>query len=388
MFKRETKFYKRFDFFLVFITIALVAYGLIMINSATATKTGGSFRYLRTQTIAFIAGAIGAAILVFIDYEIYGYFYIPIYVISNLLLVAVLLWGFGEEEWGGSHWLRIGSIIFQPSEPAKFGVIIALAKMIDNNKDKINNFFVLIKVLIFAFIPVGLIVLQGDLGTALVFVFFILVMLFASKLSYKYILPVVGLVVICLVAGYLYLEDETDGFTKLSEDYRLTRIVIFFNPDLDPDDKGLQVIQSKIAIGSGQMYGRGYMKGVQNQYGFVPTKETDFIYAIIVEEMGFIGGMVLIGLYFLLLFRLIKIAKTANDTFGAEIVTGIMGMFLFHILENIGMTMGLLPVTGIPLPFVSYGGTFMLMNMASIGLVLGVGIKRGQGERVSLNGVF
>ncbi len=377
MFTKENRFLKKFDFILLITTVVLVFYGLFMIKSATMSFTSGSFPYLKTQILAFILGACAVVVLVLIDYEIYGYFYIPIYILSNLLLLAVLFFGFGADQWGASNWLRIGPISFQPSEIAKFGIIISLAKYIDKNHEKINEPITLLKILIFAFVPVILILKQPDLGTALVFIFFILIMIFSAGLSYKYIMPFVALAVVGIIIGIIFLATSLDDY-NIGDNYQIDRILMFLNPKLDPSGRGYQVLQSKIAIGSGQMFGRGYQQGVQNQYGFLPTKETDFIFAVIVEELGFIGGISLIMLYAILLFRLIKIAKNSSDMFGSLIVIGIMGMFLFHILENIGMTMGLMPVTGIPLPFISYGGTFMLVNMISIGLVLGVGLKHSK----------
>lgn len=380
MFKKENRLIKKFDFILLFTTIILVIYGLFILKSATMSLKFGSAPYLKTQIASFVIGLFAIVVLLFIDYEIYGYFYIPIYVISNLLLVAVLIWGHGADEWGASNWLEIGPISFQPSEIAKIGVIISLAKYIDKNKDRINELFTLIKILIFAFIPVVLILMQPDAGTAMVLVFFIVIMLFASGLSYKYIVPVLVIGIIALVAGIIYIQGvlkqvQVEGLTG---DYKLARILTFFDPTLDTNGKGLQVIQSEIAIGSGQMFGRGYQQGIQNQYGFLPAKETDFIFSILCEELGFVGGISLILLYGVFLLRMIRIAKGSADLFGSLIVIGIMGMFLFHILENIGMTMRLLPVTGIPLPFISSGGTFMLINLASVGLVLSIGLKRGR----------
>lgn len=380
MFKKENRLIKKFDFILLFTTIILVIYGLFILKSATMSLKFGSAPYLKTQIASFVIGLFAIVVLLFIDYEIYGYFYIPIYVISNLLLVAVLIWGHGADEWGASNWLEIGPISFQPSEIAKIGVIISLAKYIDKNKDRINELFTLIKILIFAFIPVVLILMQPDAGTAMVLVFFIVIMLFASGLSYKYIAPVLVIGIIALVAGIIYIQGvlkqvQVEGLTG---DYKLARILTFFDPTLDTNGKGLQVIQSEIAIGSGQMFGRGYQQGIQNQYGFLPAKETDFIFSILCEELGFVGGISLILLYGVFLLRMIRIAKGSADLFGSLIVIGIMGMFLFHILENIGMTMRLLPVTGIPLPFISSGGTFMLINLASVGLVLSIGLKRGR----------
>jgi rod shape determining protein RodA len=377
MFKKESRL-KRFDFILLITTILLSVYGFIVINSATMSKLAGSEPYLKTQIIAFALGAAALFVLVMIDYDIYGSFYMPIYVLTNLLLLYTQINPVEASEWGDVRsWIAIGPIVFQPSEVAKFGVIISLAKFIDINKENMNHPLVLLKILLFAFLPVGLIMLQPDLGTALVFVFFIALMLYIAGLDRKYVLTILIIALILAIAGIAVFFQIMEDYT-LGEDYRFDRIVTFFYPELDPDDTGYQVIQSKTAIGSGMIYGRGLYKGVQNQLGYLPTKETDFIFAVIGEELGLVGGLTLLCLYAVLLYRLIRIAKNAANMFGSLIVTGITGMILFHIFENIGMTMGLMPVTGIPLPFISSGGTFMLVNMISIGLCLSVGMKRGK----------
>lgn len=377
MFKKDNKL-KRFDFVLFFTTIILCVYGFIIINSATMSKLSGSEPFLKTQIVAFTLGMIALFVLVIIDYDIYGTFYIPIYGISVALLIYVLINPVSASEWGDVRsWIAIGPVTFQPSEIAKFGVIISVSKYIEINKDDLNNPIVLIKVLVFAFFPIALILMQPDLGTALVFIFFIIVMIFVAGIDRKYIIAVllIGLIllIIGLVSFYYIMQDYTPN-----KDYRLDRIVAFFYPEIDPEDTGYQVIQSKTAIGSGMIYGRGLYEGVQNQLGYLPTKETDFIFAVIGEELGLLGGLFLLSLYAILLYRLIRIAKNASNLFGSLIATGIAAMFFFHIFENIGMTMGLMPVTGIPLPFISYGGTFMLLNMVSIGITLSVGMKRGK----------
>ncbi len=377
MFKKVNRL-KRFDFILFLTTILLCVFGFIIISSATMSKLSGSEPYLKTQFIAFALGLIILFALVLIDYDIYGHFYLPIYGITLVLLIYVLINPVSASEWGDVRsWIAIGPVVFQPSELAKFGVIISVSKYIDINKDDLNNPAVLIRILVFAFIPIALILMQPDLGTALVFIFFISVMIFIAGLDRKYIITVILIGLILLIVGlvsfYYIMQDYTPN-----EDYRIDRIVAFFYPEIDPEDTGYQVIQSKTAIGSGMLYGRGLYEGVQNQLGYLPTKETDFIFAVIGEELGLVGGLLLLTLYALLLYRLIKISKHSSNMFGSLIVSGITAMLFFHIFENIGMTMGLLPVTGIPLPFISSGGTFMLVNMVSIGLCLSVGMKRGK----------
>jgi len=336
-----------------------------MISSATSDGSFLSNPYVKTQTLAFLLGFFAVFLLIFIDYEVYGNLYLLIYAVSNILLVAVLLFGFGEDQWGARSWLSVGPITFQPSEIAKIGIIISLSKFIDKNESTLNHPLTLLKILAFAGFPIFLILLQPDFGTAMVMVFFISIMLFISGISIKYIVSAVVLGIISLPIMYSNLEE-----------FQLNRIRVFFNPSLDPQGAGYQVLQSKIAIGSGKLFGRGLFEGVQNQYGFLPAKETDFIFAVIGEELGLIGGLILIFLYAVLLYRMIKLSKNALDTFGSLMVIGFTGMILFHIFENIGMTIGLTPVTGIPLPFISYGGTFMLVNMICIGLSLNVGLKK------------
>lgn len=381
MFKKESKI-KRFDFILLFTVVLLSIYGCIMINSATMSTASGSSPFLKTQITALVLGFILVTFMLFIDYDLYGNLYIPIYVVTILFLIYTLINPVKAENWGGVRsWIAIGKIVFQPAEIAKFGVIISLAKYIDIHKENINNPFVLIKVLAFAFLPVGLILIQPDFGTAVVFIFFIAVMIFIAGIDYKYIISVIMVLVILFIIGLVIFLNLMQDYVP-TENYQLDRIVNFLYPESDPQDTGYQVIQSKIAIGSGMFDGRGINKGVQNQLGYLPTKETDFIFAVIGEELGFIGGAFLLLLYAIMFFRLIKIAKSTSNMFGSLIVTGIIAMLFFHIFENIGMTMGLVPVTGIPLPFISYGGTFSLVNVLSIGFALSVGMKK---NKIDLN---
>ncbi|RKD29065.1 rod shape-determining protein RodA [Thermohalobacter berrensis] len=361
----ERKLLKKFDYILLIVTILLCFYGFLVIYSATMNTEIGSMHFLKTQIAAFVLGLIAIVVLILIDYETLGELYLLIYGFCNLLLVAVLLFGFGEEQWGARSWIAIGGFSFQPSEIVKLGVIICVAKFIDKNKERINELKTLIKIFLFCSVPIGLIALQPDYGTAFVFIFFISIMLFIAGLDYRYIFYAIGAGLVSLPIFWLNLEK-----------YQKERILVFLNPERDAMGSGYQVTQSKIAIGSGKIFGRGLFDGVQTQYGFLPEKQTDFIFAVIGEELGFVGGLALILLFFLLLYKFIKIAKNAKDLYGSLIVIGVTSMMAFHIIENIGMTMGLVPVTGIPLPFISYGGTFLLTNMISVGLVLSVGLRK------------
>lgn len=365
MAKRRNSFWKRFDYVLLLTVILLTVFGIIMISSATASARYGSWPYLKQQIIALGLGLFTILILTLIDYDWWGKLYLFIYVFSNALLVAVLIFGFGEETAGARSWLSIAGFNFQPSEIAKIGIIISVAKIIDNNKERINELFTLFKILAFAGVPIALIAKQPDAGTASVFIFFIAIMLFVAGLDWKYILY--SAIAALMSAPLLW-------FTLA--DYQKDRILNFLDPTRDALNSGYQLAQSIIAIGSGKIFGRGLYEGVQTQLGFLPEVQTDLIFAVIGEELGLLGGLLLIFLYLVLFMRLIRIAKKTEDLFGSLMVIGITAMMAFHIFENVGMTMGLLPITGIPLPFISYGGTFLLVNMICIGIALSVGIRK------------
>ncbi len=363
MLNLNKKNYKQFDYILILTTLLLCGYGILMIYSATLSFE--TLKFVKTQAISTCLGLFAIFIIVILDYQFLGKLYIPIYIICNLLLLAVVFWGFGAEKWGADSWLKIGPIVFQPSEFVKIGLIISLAKFIDNNKDTINDPFTLLKILAFALFPVFLILLQPDAGTAMVFIFFIAAMLFIGGVKFKYFLYALGIGLLSLPVLWFKLDT-----------YQKNRFFNFLEPERDISDTGYQAMQGKIAVGSGKVFGRGLFEGVYTQFNYIPEKQTDYIFPVIVEELGFIGGVALIFLYFVLLSRFIRIAKKSKDMFGSLMVIGFLGMFLFHIWENIGMTIGLMPITGIPLPFVSYGGTFQLSNLICIGIILSVAVHK------------
>lgn len=363
MFNFKKKAYKKFDYTLLLTTILLCIYGLVMLYSATLSFEDLSF--MKSQSIATALGFIAVIILVLLDYQFLGKIYIPIYVVCNIILLIVLVFGFGEDQWGARSWLKIGPVIFQPSEFVKVGLIISLAKFIDDRKNSINDPMTLLKILAFAFFPILLILRQPDAGTAMVFVFFIAAMLFIAGVKWKYI----GYALLTGLLSLPVLWFRLDVYQK-------DRIFNFLNPERDASNTGYQAMQSKIAIGSGKVFGRGLFQGVQTQFQYIPVKESDFIFAVIAEELGFMGGLGLIVLYFILINRFIKTAKNSTDLFGSLMVVGMAAVFIFHIFENIAMNIGLMPITGIPLPFISHGGTFQLINLICIGIVLSVGIHR------------
>lgn len=360
----DKKLLKNIDMGIIISVILLFAGGIVAISSATGVARGESLGYIKIQSVAFILGIIGIIVILCFDYNTFGDMSRIIYAVSILLLIAVLL--FGKEIKGSKSWFDLGPVNFQPSEIVKIGFILSFAKILEKREGTLDTIKGMIPVIIYIIPIIGLILLQNDFGTALVFIFFIAFMVFAAGISYKYILG----------AGVFALLSLPLLWFKFFGDYQKKRILVFFNPELDKLGSGYHVIQSKIAIGSGQFTGKGLFKGTQNNLGFIPERHTDFIFSVIGEELGLIGSVIIILLFMILILRCIYIAKISKDSYGKYVCIGVMAMFLFHVLENIGMTIGIMPVTGIPLPFVSYGGSSLLTNMMSIGLVLNVGMRR------------
>ncbi|WP_243109366.1 rod shape-determining protein RodA [Anaerophilus nitritogenes] len=359
----DTKLFKKIDWGLVFIIIVLCTWGVIMV--ASATRDLDSARYVKTQISSVVVGIVAVFIILSFDYKLFEKIYIHIYVISNVLLIIVLLFGQGKEQWGADRWIRIGGFGFQPSDFVKIAMIICLAKVVDDHKKYIDYIPTLGKILAFIGFPMLLILIQPDLGTTLAFGVFTFGILFIAGLKYKYILNSIMIGIFSLPFLWMGLKD-----------YQKSRIMVFLNPEEDPTGSGYHILQSKIAIGSGEFWGSGIFKGIQHIHGFLPEKHTDFIFSMLTEELGFLGSGILILLYLFLIYRCINIARNARDDFGKYLVMGITFMISFHIIANIAMTMGLMPITGKPLPFMSYGGTFMLSNMIAVGIVLNVNMRR------------
>ncbi len=355
---------KKIDFTLLTVVLLICIFGLIAISSATQNLVNPE-RYIQTQLYATIAGFVAIVILLFIDYKTFGELYLFIYVFSCMLLIAVLYAGVGADDWGASRWLYIGPFGFQPSDFAKLGIIIALAKVISEHRETINELKTLTKIVIMAGIPMALVYRQPDLGTSLVIPVFTLAMLYVAGLRYRYI--------VMLIMGAI---SSIPLIWPRLADYQKRRILVFLDPELDPMGDGWQITQSIYAVGSGMLHGKGLREGIQSQFGFLPEKHTDFIFAVIAEELGFVGVAILLFLYSLLLVKGIHIAKKQKDYFGSYLAIGIISMLGFHIFANIMMTIGLMPVTGKPLPFVSYGGTFMLSNLIAIGLLINISMRR------------
>lgn len=355
---------KNIEWIVLILVIILTIIGLVALFSATQNTEYDDFK---KQMIWFGASLVAMIIFMLIDYEtlvklspiFYGGFII--------LLIAVL---FTEPINGASSWFNIFGFSFQPAEFAKIFVVLFLAMVINKiqnrGKYEINKISKILIILIIVAVPLVLIIRQPDYGTAAAYLVATALMLFAAGIDKKYIISVILLILIAIPLLYNFVLPE----------HARERIDIFLHPESDPRGAGYNIIQSKLAIGAGGLTGMGLLKGNQTQLGFLYPKTTDFIFAVIGEEMGFIVAGTIIILYVVLITKIFYIAKTAKDSVGTLIASGIAGIFIFHVIENIGMVMGLLPITGVPLPFISYGGSSMITNYIMIGILLNISGKR------------
>lgn len=357
------KFLKSIDWGILICSAILLAIGMVALFSATANS---DYEELKKQIMWCLISIPVLIITIVIDYRFLTKISVILYAVINILLFLVL---FTEPINGATSWFIIAGHSFQPAEFAKIVLVLFLAYIIAKiqrkDKDEINRFWKLSMILVLIAIPIILIVKQPDYGTAMTFMVAIILMLFVAGINKKYIIVAILIVAITLPLLYAFVLPE----------HAKSRISIYLDPYKDPRGAGYNVIQSKLAIGAGQVFGMGLLKGNQTQLGYLYPKSTDFIYAVIGEEMGFVVAGLVIGVYVVLIARAINIAKKSKDDIGAYIATGVTGILLFHVVENIGMTMGLLPITGVPLLFVSYGGSSLLTSFMLIGLLINVGVR-------------
>lgn len=349
-----------FDWFLACLVILLSVFGIIAIYSAT--RTLGNNTNVIVQSLSLIIGGLLLVAVTLFDYEQFKVLTKPIYIFSIVLLVLVLIIGEGTQSWGAKSWIRVGAVGIQPAEIAKICFILTFSNHLSKVEDRINKPLILLGLIIHLGVIIALIMLQPDLGSVLVFIFMFAVLLFVAKISYKYVITVLGLGIVSIPIIYKYFLS----------DYQQQRINVFLNPDLDPLNRGYNVIQSKIAVGSGELWGEGYLNGIQNQMGYLPAKSTDFIFSTIAEEWGFIGAIILVLALFILIYKCFSTARRADNSYGRYIATGVGAMFMFHVFENVGMCIGLMPVTGIPLPFITQGGSSLITNLIATGLIMSV----------------
>ena len=342
--------------------------GLVALFSASYDAELEEFK---KQAIWLGISIIAMIIVMLIDYKIIIKISPVLYGISIISLIAVL---FTEPINGAKSWFEIKDFFsFQPAEVSKIIVIAFLSYIITiiqrNGKSEINRITRLLLIIILLGVPLFLIILEPDYGTAMSYIVAVTLMIFVAGIDKKYIIISMILLVVALPVTYLYILPE----------HAKTRIDTFLNPELDPLGAGYNVLQSKLAIGAGQITGMGILNGNQTQLGYLYPKTTDFIFSVIGEEMGFIiaGGVIILNV--IIITKMIQVAKGIKDEAGAYLTIGIVGIFLFHTLENIGMTMGLLPITGVPLLFVSYGGTSLLTSYICLGVILNISSQRKNG---------
>ncbi len=359
------KILKNFDYLLLLIVLVILGIGLFTIASATGYDLYGMTRALKLQVVGGIIGIVLMTMLLFIDYKYYGYIYLLIYALSIILLLILYIPGVGVIRGGARSWINLGFIDLQTSELSKIGYIIFLSKFIDRRRG-INSLVEALFAGATALPIFFLLIKQPDLGSALVFLFITFGIIFVSGIKYWHMLFLGSIAGVTIPIFYSKLKD-----------YQKERLFAYLNQDDLSLKENYHVHMSKISIGSGGLYGKGYLAGAFHKLNYLPVKESDFIFAVFVEEWGYYGGFLLISLFTALLVRLLYIAFiTSEDRFSSNIVIGILFMFGFQIFENIGMTMGIMPVTGLTLPFFSAGPTSLVSSFVAIGLVQSCFIHR------------
>jgi rod shape determining protein RodA len=353
--------FKYFDIPLLACTLLLVLAGLAALYATTLSDNSVGVFY--RQLIFLGVGLAAFLFLSFFDYHALAKTNRVIYVVLISLLLYLTV--FGSLVRGGRRWLDFGFTSFQPAEFVKFTIILGLSRLLYLKRGQINSYRTIAWSIAYALIPAALVALQPDLGSAIIIFGVWLGVILISPIKKKY------LAVIFIV--FLVFAGITWKFVL--KDFQKSRVEVFLNPGLDPHGRGYNVRQATIAVGSGEFIGRGLGKGVESQSKFLPERQTDFIFAASSEEIGFLGSFSLLSLYFFLFFRLLKIIGRARDDLGMYLVGGVFFFFFFHVLINIGMNIGILPVTGIPLPFVSAGGSSMIVCLMLLGVIQNVSIQ-------------
>jgi rod shape determining protein RodA len=394
--------HQKIDYVLLISVLGLLVIGLLALYSSsnTGATEGYGTNYFFKQLVWISIGLALMMTIVFIPNKlIYESAYI-LYGVSIFLLIVVIF--FGSVGQGAERWLRIGPLYFQPSEIAKLTTILAVARFISQDKVNLNSFKDFIIATSFILVPFIFIVRQPDLGTAMVFGALALPMFYWAGLkgsnlililmpflvmlaSFQFYTFLILMIILVLYLAYTRKSKTVSIVNFLAnismglitpvlwnhlKSYQRNRIKIFLNPEADPKGAGYQIIQSKVAIGSGGFTGKGFLQGSQTQLRFLPEQHTDFIFAVIGEEFGFLGVLIGLIFFFVFLMRGIFIATIVKSRFNSIVSVGIVTVLAFHVIVNIGMTIGLFPVTGLPLPFLSYGGSALLTNMVMAGILL------------------
>ncbi len=398
----------RFDLILFLPVVGLIVLGLLAIYSSTINHPTAHGNFQR-QLIALGFSIVVFFIIYYLPQQSIRILSLPSYIFSILLLLSVVV--LGKTVYGAKSWVSFGPIGFQPSEFAKIGMILYLSYWLNIEKKDINNLKQLGIALLIGIIPVVLILLEPDLGTAIVYISILLAVIFWSGISLFGIfvvlspgislaasmfgiIPFIIELLLIVTALYLFKKDLFNSFTifvvnlasgfifdygfRLLKPHQQKRILTFLNPSSDPLGAGYNALQAKVAIGSGGFFGKGFLHGNQTQLRFIPEQWTDFIYCVIGEEFGFFGSVLIIIFYLIIFLRLLKIASSIKNRFRSAVIVGILTLFFVHFAINIGMNLGVTPVIGLPLPFMSYGGSSLLANFVLLAIVFNIYRNRKQ----------
>ena len=368
----ERRSVRHFDYGLLVLAAALVAYGGLLIYSASLTAypdgIGGLNHPLAKQALFAVLGLAAMAMIAWADYRMFGQMAPALYALSILTLVAVLF--LGESAFGSRRWITIAGTQIQASEIAKLLTIVALARYLADRQLQVTRVRTFLTSLALAVLPAALVMAEPDMGTAIIFGAVWLGMVLVAGARPQHVL---------MLGGFLLAAIPFAALAVLGE-YQRDRIALFFNPNSDPLGGGFNILQAEISVGSGGIFGRGLTHGSQTQLDFLQTPTTDYIFSVLGEELGLIGAVVLLTLFAALLFRTLRVATMARDQFGKLLATGIAIMVLFQVFINIAVNIRLLPVTGIPLPFVSQGGSSLIMLFAAVGLLQSILLRHRQIE--------
>jgi len=370
------RYWRNLDWPLILAVLCLIAVGMVVIYSASYSQLVAAglspFYYVGRQALAFGLGTLLAVVVILFDYRAWKRWSKLAYLGTVLLLVGVLV--FGNRIFGSQRWMRFGPLSLQPSELAKVALVLALAKLFEKEENA-QTLRGVLQAALLTVIPMGLILIQPDLGTAVIFVGLFFAMWYVGNAPLKSLLLTA---LILILAAVLVIVASLQGWVSIIKPYQLTRILVFLDPYADRDGAGWNVIQSIIAIGSGGFFGKGILGGTQSSLHFLPANHTDFVFSVIAEEFGFLGALFVLGLFVVLIWRGLHIAAVAKDTYGTLLAVGATSIFFFHLIINVGMALGMMPVTGLPLPFITAGGSTMITSLIAVGIILNVGLRRSK----------
>ncbi len=404
LYRIDYKIEDKFDFALFIAVVALMVVGLLAIYSSTANHPTASVKFYQQLFFSFLALGVFFATYFFNPRFFYS-MSIGVYALSLFLLALVIV--VGSTRYGAKSWMGIGPFGFQPSEIGKVGLIFMMAYFFSQPRTSVNTALGLGGALLIGLVPIGLIMLEPDMGTAIVYITVLMAMIywkgislfglfvvispglaaFSSMFGYGVFVGALVLILAALVyfkkdifmSATVFVINVASGFFfdfifRSLSPHQQKRILTFLDPNADPLGSGYNAIQAKVAIGSGGFWGKGFLSGNQTQLRFIPEQWTDFIFCVIGEEFGFIGSVIVVGIFLVLFLRILKIAVITKDKdeFSNLVIIGVMAMFFVHFAINVGMTVGIMPVIGIPLPFVSYGGSSLLVNTFMAGVVANI----------------